>query len=89
MIRILNVDNGDSYRFNEEYAPELNPIERGFSMIRIWIRRNANLYVGNPIGLINAAFTAYSDGGEMGSNCYHLFDLYRRNHIEWLNSLYI
>ena len=29
-----------NFKFNVEYSPELNPIERGFSLVRRWIRTN-------------------------------------------------
>lgn len=72
-----------------EYAspnsPHLKPIERGFSMIRGWIRANemhANQY--DPTALIHQAFELYSVAGERGNRCFELFDLYRENHQQFL-----
>ena len=72
-------------RYNVPYCPELNPIERGFSLIRSWIRAHEHEYYSDPLGLINAAFHIYSIHGALGNKCYHFFDLYRQNHLEWIN----
>jgi hypothetical protein len=73
------------YVYNVEYSPELNPIERGFSLIRRWIRDNEGDFVGNPVGLISSSFSAYSTEGPLGDLCYNFFDLYRQNHNEFLS----
>lgn len=87
VLSVLNIENQGNYRYNVEYCPELNPIERGFSIVRAWIRANEHEYVGNPLGLIDASFHKHSVAGDLGHMCYHFFDIYRRNHDEWLNSL--
>ena len=74
-----------NYEFASAYSPQLKPIERGFSMIRNWIRENelhANQY--DPTALINQAFHLYSVGGERGYKCFELFDFYRENHQQFL-----
>lgn len=75
------------YKFNAEYSPELNPIERGFSLVRHWIREHEHEYEGKLIELINHAFFTHSVEGHLGDKCYNFFDLYRYNHKCFLDEI--
>jgi transposase len=87
VISTMEISLGGRFVYNVEYSPELNPIERGFSLIRRWIRENEGCYVGNPIGLIQSSFFAYSIAGPFGDHCYNFFEFYRLNHSEFLNEI--
>lgn len=73
--------NGN-YGYCSEYSPELKPIERGFSLVKRWIRDHEFGWGGTPLELIHTAFRYYSDEGEGKSAAYHLFDIYRTNYNE-------
>lgn len=76
---------GGRYFYNVAYSPELNPISRGFSMLRCWIRDHEQESRGDPISLINRGFHLYSIEGPWGYKCYNLFDMYRLNHARFLD----
>ena len=66
------------FSYLSEYSPELNPAERGVSLVRRWIcNEEYNYRFRSPIEPINDAFLEYSLQGQLGRNCYHFFDLYR------------
>jgi transposase len=89
-IRALDVTLGGRYKFSPRYSPRLKPIERGFSMVRKYIRqKEASGYlnnVGSREDLINEAFTVYSIWGSRGNRCKCLFDRYRNNHKVYVES---
>ena len=63
----------------EGWGSELKPIERGFSMVRSWVRKHENDPIPD-IDLINQAFQLYAVDGELGHHCVNLFHLYEENH---------
>lgn len=76
---------GGRYLYASPYSPELKPIERGFSLIRRWIRDNEmHANRNDPTALIQQAFELYSVAGERGFVCYEFFDFYRENHSQYL-----
>ena len=84
-VRItMNTHLNGQYIYNAPYSPELKPIERAFSMIRRWIRENEFDDTKSDIELINDAFNLYSVLGDKGHCCNNLFNLYDRNHDEYM-----
>jgi hypothetical protein len=61
----------------------MKPIERGFSMIKYWLRAHENEGLLDPIGLITRAFELYSVGGHRGFHAQHHFDFYFASHANW------
>lgn len=54
------------------YCPQFNPIELGFSLVKRWLQRYANLaYHHLPKEMLELAFKAYSntDAIDMYSHC--------------------
>jgi hypothetical protein len=48
------------------YSHDLSPIERGFSMVWLYVRAHHREAQSNPIGVINSAFHNYSVKGPQG-----------------------
>ena len=80
-IAIENLFHG-RYMYCPAYSPELKPIERGFALVKRWIRDNEPTWTESPIDLIHAAFHYYSSEGEGGVQAYNLFRIYRDNYEE-------
>jgi len=73
------------YLYSPAYTPEFKPIERGFSLIKAYIRKHdCPEYAADPVALIHEAFRVYSVTGECGKAAYHHFDMYRRIYDNWL-----
>jgi transposase len=87
VIATMESSLGGRFVYNVEYSPELNPIERGFSLIRRWIRNNEQMYLGRHVLLINSAFNAYSVEGPFGDMVFMFFELYRKNHECFLHDI--
>jgi len=62
------------------YSPHLKPIERGFSLIKGFLRDHEDEAVINPVVWINHAFERYSVGGMHGHSCFGFWNAYRRLH---------
>ena len=71
---------GGYFMYCSPYSPELKPIERGFSLVKQYIRENEAEWGNDHIALINAAFHHYSVGQAGGLKAYNLFRVYRENH---------
>lgn len=73
------------YMYCSPYSPELKPIERGFALVKAYIRdRDQDLeYRNNNLALIKEAFDYYSIGNAGGLEVKHLFRIYRDNHEEY------
>ena len=93
VILTMETELGGRFKFNVAYSPELNPIERGFALIRTWIRSHEHLDMfrgdDGAYRLINAAFHNYSIIGPEGDKCYGFFDLYRNNHQSFLDETFL
>ena len=78
--RTLGTLLANVYEFLPPYAPKLNPIERGFALIKKWIQDYEEAWTTK--GLIYAAFQYYSaeNGEGKGAAVYPLFDVYRDNY---------
>ena len=63
------------YLYCPPYSPELKPIEKGFSLVKKYVRENENVALTDPIAYINNAFELYSIRGERGQTgtCYLFF----------------
>jgi hypothetical protein len=68
------------FMYCSPYSPELKPIERGFSLVKRYIRDKEAEWGEDHIGLINAAFHHYSVGQPGGLKAYNLFKVYRENY---------
>jgi hypothetical protein len=73
------------FMYCSPYSPELKPIERGFSMVKSYIREHEADWGGDHIGLIDTAFHHYSVGTEGGLKAYNLFKVYRENYDAAVN----
>jgi transposase len=62
------------------YSPHLKPIERGFSLIKGYLRDHEDEAVLGPVLWINRAFERYAVGGEHGDSCFGFWNTYRRLH---------
>ena len=82
-VAIEAVFNG-FFLYCSAYSPELKPIERGFSLVKRYIRENESDWEGDHLSLINAAFHHYSVGQPGGLEAYNLFKVYRENHEAFL-----
>ena len=82
----LIVYNG-TYNFLSPYSAFGNPIERGFSLIRSYIKRNYAMALANPILVLNNAFEEYSTFGKLGHRCRSHWSLYYRIHQNFLDNL--
>ena len=83
---INRVCNG-LYNFLSPYSAFGNPIERGFSLIRLYIKRNYAAALDNPILVLNNAFEEYSTFGRLGHRCKNHWSLYYRIHQNFLDNL--
>lgn len=54
------------FHFCAPYSPDLKPIERGFSLIKRWLRERENEALQDPIRMIEAAFFEFSVIGPQG-----------------------
>jgi len=54
------------------YSPQLNPIEVGFSLLKRWIQKNANLaFQHDPKGVLDVAFVKCTEASnDVGTNLY-------------------
>ena len=86
-IRRINMVFRGLFNFVPPYSPHLKPIERGFSMIRSYLRANSREAILNPIKVLNDAFHNYSTLGPSGYKCRKLFNSYKNNHLYFLDSL--
>lgn len=77
-MAIEDVFNG-YFMYCSPYSPELKPIERGFSLVKGYIREREAEWGEDHVGLINAAFHHYSVGQPGGLKAYNLFKVYREN----------
>jgi hypothetical protein len=77
-VAIEAVFNG-YFMYCSPYSPELKPIERGFSLVKRYIREHEADWEGDDMGLIDSAFHHYSMGQEGGLEAYNLFRVYREN----------
>ena len=68
-----------NWKRNVEYCPQLNPIEKGFSLIWAYVQRRWLDAQRNPLQVLNDAFRYYSIGGPAGFTCAGLFSVYTRN----------
>lgn len=68
MVRAcLNLYFRGLYLYSPVYSPEFKPIERGFSLIKGYIRKNdCPAFAADPVELIQRAFQNYSVTGESG-----------------------
>jgi len=60
------------YIYVPPYSPELKPIEKGFALVKRYVRENENVALTDPIAYINKAFMIYSVHGERcstGTRC--------------------
>ena len=75
------------FLFCSPYSPELKPIERGFALVKQYIREREidPTWANDKIGLINAAFHHYSVGQPGGLAAYNLFHVYRDNYEDSMN----
>jgi hypothetical protein len=89
MVRAaLRLFFNDLYLYSPAYTPEFKPIERGFSLVKTFIRKHdCPACAANPVALIQRAFEAYSIEGEFSSSAYGHFNLYRRVHESWLDEV--
>jgi hypothetical protein len=80
---------GGRYMYCSPYSPELKPIERGFALVKAYIRERDQLlqYADNHMALINEAFTYYSIGNPGGLDVYNLFRVYKENHQEYNDAI--
>ena len=90
VVRSLhNVFRG-MFKYSPRYQPRFKPIERAFSMIRKYIRKeesNGVLRNGmTPVQLINKAFTIYSKWGTKSHVAKNLWNRYFANHEFYINS---
>ena len=69
-----------NYVFCSPYSPNLNPIERVFSLIRHHLKINEEYTRLHPVEAINAACENYSVNGPNGNVCSKFFDLYETNY---------
>jgi len=59
----------DLYLYSPAYTPEFKPVERGFSLVKTFIRKHdCPEYAANPVALIQRAFQAYSIDGEFANS---------------------
>lgn len=70
---------GGYFMYCSPYSPELKPIERGFSLVKGFIREHEAEWKEDHIGLINAAFHHYSVGQPGGLQAFNLFKVYIEN----------
>ena len=82
-VAIEAVFNG-FFLYCSAYSPELKPIERGFSLVKRYIREHESNWGVDHLGLINEAFHHYSVGQSGGLQAYNLFKVYRENHEAYL-----
>jgi len=69
------------YKYLSAYSPELNPIERGFKLVKEWIRDHETEWTDSPTNLIHAAFHHYNAENGPGKDAiFKLFDVYRDNY---------
>ena len=73
------------YFFSPPYTPEFKPIERGFSLIKRFLRDNENRALQNPIEVIQEAFNKYSNTGEEGFKVRNFWRIYDDKHSDFLN----
>jgi hypothetical protein len=58
-----------NFEFCAPYSPDLKPVERGFKLVKGWLKHNEDLSQQDPIDAINHAFTLFSSDGEYGHLC--------------------
>ncbi len=58
------------------YSPDLKPVERGFKLVKGWLKHNEDFAQQDPIGAINHAFRLFSPDGEYGHHCKSIFTPY-------------
>lgn len=79
-LALLELITNGRFQFCAPYSPMDKPIERGFSLIKNFLRRNEREASLDPILWINKAFSLYGIGGELAHNCFHHWDGYFKNH---------
>ena len=87
VINEINRVYNSTYNFLSPYSALGNPIERDFSLIRSYIKRNYELALATPILVLNNAFEEYSTFGKLGHRCRNHWSLYYRIHQTFLDNL--
>jgi len=86
LYAIDNVFNGWHKRL-PVYSPQYNPIELGFSNIREYVHAHNHAFraISDPIGLLNEAFTRYSENDHRGRlAAYGNWMIYHNNRARYL-----
>ena len=68
------------YYYVPPYSPHLKPVERGFKLVKEWIRSHEEEAIQDPVQYINLAFQNYAINGAAADSILHLWDGYVRNH---------
>jgi hypothetical protein len=65
-----------------EYCPQLAPVEKGFSLVRGYVRRRSIEANSRPREVLVDAFQYYSIGGPGAAACHNLFNVYFQNRYD-------
>lgn len=68
------------FLFSPRYSPDLKPIEKGFALVKRWLREHEIEALENPVNYINFAFELYSTTGERGHIAKNHWKDYLNNH---------
>ena len=79
LYKLNDVFNG-RYAFSAEYSPYLKPIEKGFSLVKRYLRHHEDDALLNPIRWINKAFRRYSNRRSKGENVRGNWNILFNNH---------
>jgi len=66
-IVLQQITHGN-YRFSPPYSPHLKPIEKGFALIKAYIKQNEDEALLRPVAFINQAFALHGIGGARASS---------------------
>jgi transposase len=80
----LNLAFAGVWFFASPYSPHLKPIERGFALIKAFIKFHEDEALEDPVEWINRAFNEYSVGGPKGDSCRGFWNVYERLHESFL-----
>jgi hypothetical protein len=75
--------NGHWY-FSSAYSPHLKPIEKGFALVKNFLRTHEDEALRDPVKWINDAFELYSVRGALGHVCQGFFRPYVHLHEHFL-----
>ena len=74
-----------NYYFVPPYSPHLKPIERGFKLVKEYIKEHEDEALLNPVEFIHQTFNLYSIGGEKAASVFNFWSTYVAVHNNFLN----